>query len=79
MAWRAAGWRCGLSRNYLFLLYFLSLVAAALDWAMARGIGLPHFTLLNGAADRDFGDVPEHLARVGVIRAIPLYIPCTSP
>jgi hypothetical protein len=30
--------------------------------------------LLNGAAHRDFGDVPEYLSCVGVIRAISLCI-----
>ncbi len=51
-----------------------ALTTAMLDWADAQGIGFSHFISLGNAADVDFGDLLDHLARDGETRAILLYI-----
>ncbi len=51
-----------------------ALTTAMLDWAQSRGIGFSHFVSLGNAADVDFGDLLDYLARDGATRAILLYI-----
>jgi len=51
-----------------------ALTTAMLDWAHAKQIGFSHFVSLGNAADVDFGDLLDYLAREPQTRAILLYI-----
>lgn len=63
-----------LSGNLAFVSQSGGLTTAVLDWARSRGIGFSHFISLGDAADVDFGDTLDYLARDGRTRAILLYI-----
>ena len=51
-----------------------ALMSALLDWAQSAGVGFSHCVSLGNAADVDFGDLLDYLARDVHTRAILLYI-----
>jgi acetyltransferase len=51
-----------------------ALTTAMLDWAQSAGVGFSHCVSLGNAADVDFGDLLDYLARDVRTRAILLYI-----
>ena len=51
-----------------------ALTSALLDWAQSAGVGFSHCVSLGNAADVDFGDLLDYLAREARVRAILLYI-----
>lgn len=51
-----------------------ALTTAMLDWAARARVGFSHFISLGNAADVDFGDLLDYLARDADTRAILLYI-----
>ncbi|HVN46854.1 MAG TPA: bifunctional acetate--CoA ligase family protein/GNAT family N-acetyltransferase [Steroidobacteraceae bacterium] len=55
-----------------------ALISAMLDWAHATGVGFSHCISLGNAADVDFGDLLDYLARDARTRAILLYIESLS-
>ncbi len=60
--------------NLAFIAQSGALTTAMLDWAHAKQIGFSHFISLGNAADVDFGDLLDYLARDPQTRAILLYI-----
>ncbi len=60
--------------NLAFIAQSGALTTAMLDWADAQGVGFSHFISLGNAADVDFGDLLDYLARDGGTRAILLYM-----
>ena len=51
-----------------------ALISALLDWAQGAGVGFSHCISLGNAADVDFGDLLDYLARDPRARAILLYV-----
>ena len=60
--------------NLAFIAQSGALTTAMLDWAHSKQIGFSHFISLGNAADVDFGDLLDYLAREPETRAILLYI-----
>jgi acetyltransferase len=60
--------------NLAFIAQSGALTTAMLDWAHAKRIGFSHFISLGNAADVDFGDLLDYLAREPKTHAILLYI-----
>lgn len=67
--------QCGASAGSLaFVAQSGALTTAMLDWAHSMRVGFSHFISLGNAADVDFGDLLDYLARDPQTRAILLYI-----
>ncbi len=60
--------------NLAFIAQSGALTTAMLDWAHGKQIGFSHFISLGNAADVDFGDLLDYLAREPKSRAILLYV-----